>query len=224
MMMSALLPLVGAEVTTMTTGVRRPPGRHKGRYIGKWMSVKTGEVMFWESQLERALLRLLEWDTAVRYYLTQPFRIFYLDEGKVRRYTPDVLVEINQKIIIEVKPESKTLDTEFQRWVSIVRNTLSEEGYAFEIRTERDIQREPKLSNVTYLLRYRRHPVPEEIELSVKRWVREEPGLSLGEVIDRLGGTPEALCQSYALMVRHAVRYDIEQPFSRALPLLPFIN
>lgn len=205
----------------MAVGVRRPPGRHKGRYVSKWSSDKTGEVMYTESSLERAQLRLLEWDPAVTYYRSQPFRLIYLDDGRVRRYTPDVVVHTDRRTVIEVKPHTRTLEKEFQRWASVVGNALQERGYTFEVRTEREILLEPRLSNINVLLRYRRQPVAEGVEFAVKRWVREEPGLPLGAVIDRLGGGSEGLCLGYALLMRHAVRYDIHQPVNRELQLYP---
>lgn len=209
----------------MATGVRRPPGRHRGRYVCKWPSVKTGLTMYAESSRERAQLRLLEWDPAVVSYVSQPLRLYYDDDGRARRYTPDVLVETDAcTVIIEVKPEEKTLDPKFKRWEAVVRNAFAEQGLEFEVLTERTIRLEPRLSNVSLLLRFQKHAVDPELAFDVKTWVRKQPGMSFGALANRLGGTPDALVNAYALLMHHAVRYDIHQPLDHDLRLFPLFD
>src|SRR5690349_5801796 len=98
----------------MAKGVRRPPGRHRGRFVGKWTSTKTGETMFWESSLERAHLRPLEWDPSVNYYVTQALRLRWLDGRRIRRWTPDVLRVTTTRTLVEVKPYERTQTEEFR--------------------------------------------------------------------------------------------------------------
>jgi hypothetical protein len=75
------------------------------KVIGKFPSLKMNTVIWWESQLERDYIYLLEIDPEVLSYGEQPFTISYTDKGKPRRYTPDFVVTRPQKTqVVEVKP------------------------------------------------------------------------------------------------------------------------
>jgi hypothetical protein len=51
------------------------------------------ESVWWESQIERDYIYLLEIDTDVISYKSQPFFLNYMKEGKTRKYTPDFWVK-----------------------------------------------------------------------------------------------------------------------------------
>jgi hypothetical protein len=64
--------------------------------------------IWWESQLERDYIYLLEIDTDAVAYCEQPFTIAYDRHNRRKKYTPDFLVERRcSKQVIEVKPKSK---------------------------------------------------------------------------------------------------------------------
>lgn len=76
--------------------------------LGKFASVKTGRVAWYESLLEKDFMYLLDYDRDVSYWHEQPLRIRFSHGAKVHRYTPDLEVHrAAQKQLIEVKPKHK---------------------------------------------------------------------------------------------------------------------
>lgn len=177
--------------------------------------------MAYESSLERAFLQQCDFDPSIADFQSQPFQLRYWLDGRERGYTPDVLIESETPRLIEVKPEHRTLKPEFRRWVGAIREACADLGYAFEVVTDLEIRRQPRLDNVLLLRRYRLQPVHEHIELDVVTWVREAPGIPVGKLLERLGRSDTALAGLYGLLARHAVRYDIHQPLNPDLPIFP---
>lgn len=194
----------------MAKGVRRPPGRHRGRFVGKWTSTKTGETMHWESSLERAHLRPLEWDPSVLYYVTQPLRLRWIQDGAVRRWAPDILRVTTSRTLVEVKPYKRTLTDEFRQWKAAAGNAAAEKGYEFQVLTERHLPAGPRRSNIDLLLRYRNEMVPAAVEDMVTDCLHDDGELPIDQVLKRLG-EERGLPMVYCLMARHAVAYDIDQ-------------
>ena len=88
--------------------VRKISNKGTKKVIGKFASLKMKRVIWWESQLERDYIYLLEFDPDVASYDEQPLRIEYYLNGKKHRYTPDFLVRKgNKRIIVEVKQEEE---------------------------------------------------------------------------------------------------------------------
>ena len=89
--------------------VRNIPRYGAGRKnLGKFASVKTGRVAWYESLLEKDFMYLLDYDRDVSYWHEQPLRIRLSHGGKAHRYTPDLEVHrAAQKQLIEVKPKDK---------------------------------------------------------------------------------------------------------------------
>ena len=75
--------------------------------IGKFPSIKNGEMVWWESLLERDYFYLLEIDPDVVRYDSQPLKIRYYLDAEPHKYTPDVRVyrQNGVKEIVEVKDE-----------------------------------------------------------------------------------------------------------------------
>jgi hypothetical protein len=77
----------------LVVGVRKITNAGSKKVIGKFPSIKMDAIIWWESQIERDYIYLLEIDPDVISYVGQPFKIFYTDLGKSRSYTPDFLVK-----------------------------------------------------------------------------------------------------------------------------------
>lgn len=198
---------------------RRRFGRHPGHLVGVVVSQTTGQAMAYESSIERAFLQLCDFDPSITKFQSQPFQMRYWLDGRERRYTPDVLIEPNR--LIEVKPERRTQKPEFRRWARAVNEACTDQGYVFEVITDVDIRRQPRFDNVLLLRRYQWQQVPDDVQLDVNHWVRERPGIRLGELVERLGHSENALANVYGLMAQHAVRYDIHRPLDADLPIFP---
>ena len=68
-------------------GVRRITNGGR-KVIGKFPSIKNGRMVWWESQIERDYLYLLEIDPDVVSYEEQPLKIRYYLDGEPHLYTP----------------------------------------------------------------------------------------------------------------------------------------
>ncbi len=114
-------------------------------------------TVWWESQLERDYIYLLEIDPDVIAYQGQPFTIAYDNLDKRKKYTPDFLVERkSSKQIVEVKPASKVEKFKSSYRFSIAVNFCSLNDLRFVVLTEESIQVQPRLDNIKLLYKYAR--------------------------------------------------------------------
>lgn len=131
------------------------------KVIGKFPSLKMNASIWWESQLERDYIYLLEIDTDAVAYCEQPFTIAYDSQNRRKKYTPDFLVERRcSKQVIEVKPKSKVESfVKSDRFLGIT-NFCSSNGLEFAVVTEETIRVQPRLDNIKLLYRYARVDLP----------------------------------------------------------------
>ena len=120
-----------------------------------------GNTANYESSLERDWLMALDFDWRIAQVVEQPFTLSYALDGKVRRYTPDVLAEFDDgksrwTVVYEVKPHEALQDTwaHFRPRFKAAVHYCRARGWRFRIVTERDI-RTPYVANVKFLRRYR---------------------------------------------------------------------
>jgi len=91
--------------------VRKIPNSYRS-VIGTFSSFKNNQNIMHESLLERDFFLTLEFDKTVKSYEEQPIRLQYEKNGRIYRYTPDVLVHYHDKYkkqpcIYEVKYSSE---------------------------------------------------------------------------------------------------------------------
>jgi len=182
-----LMPI--REITASNFGIK-----------SSFVSEKNATMQQAESLLEHDFLTLLEWDSRVAQYGTQPLSIDWVDiDGKARKYIPDVLVTYHvlatsrdpflRATVFEVKPievlrrDWKIFQPKFRAAVAALRPA----GIRFKIVTEKHI-RTPLLENARFLLSYKTQrfsnasPYEQKIQLDIRRAL-----LSMGET------TPKAL-------------------------------
>src|SRR5205814_2674316 len=88
----------------LTMPARKIPRYGAQKNIGKFFSVKTGLVAWYESLLERDEMYLLDFDPFVTFWCEQPLKIRYVLNGKIHFYTPDLEVHrLAVKQLVEVK-------------------------------------------------------------------------------------------------------------------------
>jgi hypothetical protein len=122
-------------------------------------SEKNGRTVHLESALERDFCCLVEFDKNVAEYVEQPVIIRYLEDGQVRRYTPDFLVSYSngkpsQLVEIKYAEDLRINQAQFAaRFLAADRHARAE-GWEFCIWTETEI-RTTYLKNVKFLLRFR---------------------------------------------------------------------
>ena len=132
---------------------------------GKRSSQKTNRSQHFESALERDYLLLLEWDETVEDYGVQPLTIYYENNGRATRYTPDVVVyylpEIKRKpVLIEIKYEAELLEKQdhYAARFKAADEYAAYNGYEFRIVTDKMI-RTDYLYNLKFLNGYQRPPI-----------------------------------------------------------------
>ncbi len=125
------------------------------KVIGKLPSLKMNTAIWWESQIERDYIYLLEIDPNVLSYCEQPFTITYTSQRKLKRYTPDFLVTRPQsQQIVEVKPEHLAYDDKnLQLFRQIAPIAIANE-MEFVVITEKMIRVQPRLNNIKLLYKY----------------------------------------------------------------------
>lgn len=160
------------------------PVRASSNYRGRknkighlWMS-KTGQLMAYESVLERTILLDLDRDHSVKRVWSQPFRVEGIDAdrgGHCVRPTPDLLVESidGSLCVVEVKPQSRLTEPALdwfdgdvakytkscERWRSLhdgfafQRSVFDSLGWKFAVRSALSQERR---ANLEYLALYRR--------------------------------------------------------------------
>ncbi len=215
------------KIDLATPRSRRVVRRTTHRVVGRFPSLKCRKVIHWESQLERDMARLLEFDPAVLTYAEQPEPLLYKEDGKVRKHTPDFLVETNGgPIIIEVKPYDQAISEPWRSRLLRFEAEYQKQGIRYLVMTDQEIRREPRLSNVITLLRYQRQDVSMIERTAILHEMSAEP-IQLEELRSKLDDNQIARTHIYALIAQGHISIDINDelgpdtllsPSKRVLP------
>jgi TnsA endonuclease N terminal. len=140
--------------------VRKIPRYGAQKNIGKFFSVKTGLVAWYESLLERDEMYLLDFDPLVTFWREQPFKIRYVLNGKTHFYTPDLEVHRPAgKQVVEVKSQHQVDSGRFDSLFRIATGVCQDEGYEYVVVTDQMIRQQPRLDNIKKLWKYARTPI-----------------------------------------------------------------
>lgn len=154
------------------------------KVIGKFPSLKNDTSVWWESQIERDFIYLLEFDNEVLSYQEQPLRIQYVLNGRIHYYTPDFLVRRgHRKQIIEVKPEAKASSEFWRELFSAVASVFHQDGYEFLVATDNIIRIQPRLNNIKLLWRYARTTISPQHRVYCNQMLRDRDQIELKELI-----------------------------------------
>lgn len=190
---------------------RRVITRSVHRIKGRFPSLKMGRSVHWESQLERDLIYLLEFDPEVQAYREQPTTLSLMVEGKPRRYTPDFLVQKPHGLyVVEVKPAEKARQPEYIALFAAAAESLRSLASSFQILTETEIRVQPRLDNIRLLLRYQRMDVPEAAWTAIAASLADGPKPA-GTICGELVGVDMAMIAT--LICRHRLHADLDTPF-----------
>ncbi|MCB1735178.1 MAG: TnsA endonuclease N-terminal domain-containing protein [Gammaproteobacteria bacterium] len=148
---------------------------------GRVASAKNGVIQDSESSLEQDFLTILEFDPFVLSYAVQPTTIGWLDEnGRLRRYTPDVLAKHHpipslnspapKSVLYEVKPRAVLRRDwhELRPRYKAAMKWAKKRDLLFHIVTDTEI-RTPYLGNARFLLRYSDSVLAKYGELDAER-------------------------------------------------------
>lgn len=189
--------MVRRIVTPRGTGVR-----------GKFPSQKNGEMIYWESTLERDFCFLLEFSLGLRSFTSQPRRFETKKDGETRKHIPDFEVVCVDGAIgyVEVKPLTRLQNLEVRENLDRLENELVRQGYFYQIATEEKIRQQPRLDNLKRIFSYRTF-APPAITPEVRKNQPEEP-MSFGDFIERIG----CLAQAYSYLGNQLAVFDLQKP------------
>jgi hypothetical protein len=193
---------------------------------GTFSSLKMGRSIWWESQVERDYIYLLEFDPAVIFYEEQPLRIYYYSDGKERHYTPDFLVKRTDKcLIIEVKSEDDAQKEENQRLFRIASAICARDNYEFVVVTDTMIRVQPRLYNIKLLTRYQRTSINDPYhQIVCQELFTKSNEVSLDEVMQFFASRNIGKQVIFSLLYWGVLAVDLMQPIrSESVVRLPGI-
>jgi hypothetical protein len=194
----------------------RKIGSNNRSITGKRPSQKTSRSQHFESALERDYLLLQEWDDTVADYGVQPVTIYYDNDGRSARYTPDVIVHYRPEstkkpTLVEIKYEAELLEKQAQYAARFkaAADYASSNGYEFVIITERTI-RTTYLYNIKFLDSYRQHPLDQALaETIISKF---DAGKKLSALQLQTGGSDEKmLFVVWQLVAAKILSCDLQQ-------------
>lgn len=213
------------KVEQTANGVRRVP-------INVRSLTGTVNGQEFESSLERDLLLLVHWDTAVDWYQSQPVKIDYVDSmGKARSYTPDLFVSYRtiqlsgrppmtrKPLLCEVKYREDFLGQwkELKPKFRAARAYAESHGYEFRVFTEREI-RTDYLKNIQFLWSYLYatfHPHHyEKLRLVLAELEETTPATLLDACYSSKTLRGEALWTLWCMIARGWIKCDLRKPLT----------
>lgn len=198
-----------------------------------------------ESMLEHDFLTLLDYDPTVERFATNPFSIPWVGpKGRMRRYTPDVIVKYARQTfntassakhtVFEVKPRAIVLRDGAElkaQWRAAIA-FCSEFGLRFRVVTEYHI-RTPRLDNIRFLRRYRspqREPdaVHTERQQLIMDVLGEMSAATPRTLLERITQAPslqaELIPCIWHLINCRSIGFDIDKPLTMATPIWSLEN
>jgi hypothetical protein len=199
--------------------VRRIPRFGAQKNIGKFTSIKTGRVAWYESLLERDYMYLLDFDPHVTFWAEQPLRIRFSYKGKAHSYTPDLEIHRgSKKQIVEVKSKHQVDSGKWDLLFRISTSVCKQDGYEYVVVTDEVIRAEPKLTSVKKLWKYSRTPISPQHQLLCREFFRAtdlQPA-ELIELIDFFKSKRVPAQVVYALIFWGVLEFDLMQPLNES--------
>ena len=195
--------------------VRKIPRYGAQKNIGKFSSVKTGLVSWYESLLERDYMYLLDFDPDVRLWHEQPLRIRFTLGGKTHWYTPDLEVHRDsKKQIVEVKPLKQVESGKWDPLFCAATSICEEEGYEYAVVTDDVIRKQPRLESVKKLWKYARTPIHAQHQIVCHEFFRKRQvdQIELGDLFQFTKTKSVPTQCIYALLFWGVLDFDLMQP------------
>jgi hypothetical protein len=190
------------------------------KVIGKFPSLKMGKTVWFESQIERDFIYLLEFDGDVLFYQEQPEKINYVRDDKGHSYTPDFLVRRRGgEQLVEVKPEARRNDEENVLLFGSVAPIIRAQGREFLVVSDEKIRVQPRLNNIKLLWRYARVPIVPQHQILCQELLGMRQQVSFTEAIHLFENNGVTRDVVYALLYRGVLATDLMQPLNASAPV-----
>lgn len=176
-----------------------------GHYPGWWWSATMGDLVGYESLLERDRLMLADFDRGVVAVASQPFGVSGRDGDVLRRHVPDYLLlcRDGSAEVVDVKPARLVDKPEVAAVLGWTGRVLAERGWRYSVWSGTDTRR---LTNLRFLAQGRRpHLVDPEAVRHLHR--HGDVGRSLGEALEAASrgtdATPHTLRAAMVCLLWH---------------------
>ena len=128
----------------------------------KFPSRKNGRLVHCEGLLELDAAYLFEAHPRVARYREQPAPFLFPDGERVRRYTPDfeLTLDNGEAIWVEVKPTRSLADKEIRRKLRCLQDHMRRSERRFLVLTDEELRAEPRQSNVRTIWRSSTRTLP----------------------------------------------------------------
>lgn len=202
--------------------VRKIPRYGAQKNIGKFFSVKTGLVAWYESLLERDEMYLLDFDPLVIFWREQPLKIRYVLNGKTHFYTPDLEVHrTSTKQLVEVKSQDQVDSGKFDGLFRIATSASQDEEYEFVVVTDQTIRQQPRLDNVKKLWKYARTPILPQHQRLCWQFLQGKPfdEVVLGDLIALFKSKGAGAQVVYSMLFWGVLDFDLNQPLDQFTPV-----
>jgi hypothetical protein len=180
--------------------------KRKG-FRGKEPFLKTGDMIHWESFLERNYIRLADFDQQVEDIFYQPECIRYLLNGKKHKYFPDfkIILKDGRVFIIEVKAlRFKNSPSNVIKY-EVGRKFCEAQGWHYVVFTEEEINPNYLQSNLSLL----RHLGTQEVTDKI-----------MDDILDQL----ELKTEMYLFELRESCAEIDEESFYKAVYQLIYLQ
>jgi hypothetical protein len=182
------------------------------KMISDIYSYKMGVHVRCESTLERDTAYLLDWAPAVASFRSQPERLAYELEGRLRHTTPDFEVYVHGVVrpgLIEVKPEEKAKRIDSIAKSHAVKSTAMRSDIHYGYLTCKEIRQQPRLDNVKRIRRYAFRPVASELLAFIE--AEASGGTKLGALRSKACSVQHDPFSLFTLMYWGVLRFDIDE-------------
>jgi hypothetical protein len=180
---------------------------------GYSLSRKVGDMIPWESTIEKDFIKLLEFDPNVEYYESQPLVINYAFKGKVKEYYPDfkVVTKDNYVRIYEVKDSrQKKLEENIIKY-KVGEQYCLERKWTYHVITEEDIRHGFLLDNLNDIYDVIDHPRNTNIERKIINTLMKHKEASIKQLQEEHQDVPEEIIfvYVYQLLFHHYIETDL---------------
>ena len=188
----------GSTYFNRLSRVREPVSRSKSGVQGKVADVFNGRSRHAESLTELQAFRIIVATAQADAWQEQPCILEYHFGEKRYRYTPDLLVVWGaHREVVEIKVDAEADLPENQARFALIRKLLTNHGYYFRLWKKSEICAEPRLGNVSLVLRYRSVEISEVEQERIRRAFTSAPEICLRA----LRATPGTTVQSVLRLV-----------------------
>jgi hypothetical protein len=173
-----------------------------------------GHAIEYESQLERRFLLQALVIPMVQSINHQPFRLEYLEDGKIHTYVPDFFIRLKDgaKVVIEIKPR-RFLKSHHHKLAEAER-ILAERNVHFLVVTDKEIDDGIKFENASFLLRFARGSASEKCKQRCLVALGESSdGLRIEELMQRADVSETDILH---FIGRRELSIDLSEPISQA--------